>query len=961
MAKTPKTDMARHAGEGLEDYLKISLREKLPQKIMTLLDQTVTHKRISIVTKTDIDRLGHNSVQWLIVADDELMLVSDEETPRILNHLSRHQVTEFRCQNVVGSGMLQAQIDGMYIDILRYSNTLADKFHKVASKLHRWIHNEPINIYAEDEVDPRRCATCGLMLTFPGDVCPKCVNKGAVLARMIKLLSSYKYLALLMMGLLITGIALDLVVPQLTRFLVDNVLAEETGMTAGSAHSPGALRALLLIVAVLAAVQLGRAVVNMINGRLGNRIGTSITYDVRGKLVEHLQKLSVAYYDQQQVGSLVGRVAYDTEALHGFVAQLTGGFLFQLIMIVGVGVMMFSLNVKLAFFTLIPAPLVIAGSVLFWKYIYPRYYRYWEASSKQAGTLTGTLSGIRVVKAFSQEDHEVERFNKASGNLTDTRRNVDRATLTFNPIMALIFQFGGWIVWYVGGRGVLGTEMSLGSLMAFFGYLAMFYGPLTTLTQFTNWLTQFSTQAHRIFEIFDTPSEITEVETPVHVTDVKDSIQFENVTFGYNRNSPILNNLDLTIRAGEMIGIVGRSGSGKTTVVNLLSRFYDVNEGRITIDGVDLRQIGKHDLRNLIGVVLQEPFLFRGSIWQNLVYGKPEAEVQAVIAAAKSANAHDFIMQKPQGYDTWVGERGAGLSGGERQRTGIARVLLIDPKILILDEATSSVDPESEASIQTALAEVVKNRTTIAIAHRLSTLRNADRILVVNQGTIAEDGPHDELYERDGLYARLVRIQGQMSMPSVDRLNVEHDTDDPIPYQEESRLPHPRSHKTRWLDPEVAEISEDANGTMFVRVQDEGTYNAAYALRCLPVHYPRGYISLSILTVKKQIVEVGIIRDLDAWPEASRSCVERSLLKRYLVLTVRGVKAITPYTNYLELRLETDQGARSIMLRWQTDKAHSYGEHGKMLVDSEENRYLIPDVSKLPEAERKLFERYIYW
>ena len=939
--------------------ITMALREQLPQGILDLLQGSIESERdVLIATRTDIDRFGRNAVQWLAVTESELFVIVGGAEPAILNRLKKEQASEFRCQNVVGSGLLQAQTDGMYLDLLRFSNTLADKFHKVASKLHRWVQDQKIQIHEDDEIDPRRCKSCGLMLTFPGDVCPKCVNKGAVFGRMVTLLSSYKYLALLMMGLLLVGIALDLVVPQLTRFLVDNVLPTDRVVEQGGTP---AIRSLLTIVAILAVVQILRAGVNVVNGRLGNRIGTSITFDVRGKLVEHLQKLSVSYYDQQQVGSLVGRVAYDTEALHGFVAQLTGGFLFQLIMVVGVGIMMFSINVKLAMFTLIPAPLVITGSILFWKYIYPRYYRFWDASSKQAGTLTGTLSGIRVVKAFNQEEHEVSRFNKVSSNLTGTRRNVDGATLTFNPIMALIFQFGGWIVWYVGGKDVLGVEMSLGSLMAYFGYLAMFYGPLTTLTQFTNWLTQFSTQAHRIFEIFDTPVEIADATKPVKLKAVKDSIRFENVTFGYNRNNPILNNLELTIRSGEMIGIVGRSGSGKTTVVNLLSRFYDVNEGRVLIDGVDVRDIDKGDLRNLIGVVLQEPFLFRGSVWQNLVYGKPDASVEEVIASAKAANAHGFIMQKPQGYDTWVGERGAGLSGGERQRTGIARVLLIDPKILILDEATSSVDPESEASIQAALAEVVKNRTTIAIAHRLSTLRHADRILVVDQGTVAEDGSHEELVEKDGLYARLVRIQGQMTMPSVDRLTVENDLEDPIPYKETSRLPHPRSHHTRWLAPDIVKVHEDEFATMHVDVENEGTYSAAYALRCLPVHYPRGYISLRMLTKKKREVEIGIIRDLEEWPEESRQTIEHSLLKRYLVHNVRSISSIVVNSNYLDMKIVTDEGPRDIMLRWQTDKAHDYGKNGKMLIDSEENRYLIPDVAALPEKDRKLFERHIYW
>ena len=954
---SPKTD------------IRVSLLEVAPEKVMAKFAEAVTgaeSEQVPIIcTRTDIDRLGSEFEQWLLVSREHLVVIDAREN-RILHSLPINSAAEYRCQSVVGSGLLQAQLDGIFVDLLRFSNTLADKFHHIANKLHRSLHGHTLAIEPEDETDARRCSNCGLMLSFPGDVCPRCVNRGAVLGRMSKLLWGYRWLALLVMGLLIAGIALDLVVPQLTRYMVDSILpgnAEDADRVATSEDlMQTAFRSLLIIVAILAGTQIFRAAINMVNGRLGNWIGTTITFDIRHKLVSHLQKLSVSYYDQQQVGSLVGRVAYDTESLHGFVSQLTGGFLFQLIMVAGVGVMMFSINAKLAFFTLIPAPFVIFGSVLFWKYIYPRYYRFWEASSKQAGTLTGTLSGIRVVKAFNQEDREVDRFDTVSGHLRDTRRNVDRATLTFNPIMALLFQFGGWIVWYVGGLDVIGAHMSLGSLIAYLSYLAMFYGPLTTLSQFTNWLTQFSTQAHRIFEILDTPVEIAESKHPVHIDDFAGTIEFKDVTFGYSRNSPVLTNVNLKVDFGEMVGVVGRSGSGKTTIVNLISRFYDVNDGQVLIDGIDVRVLPKDDLRRLVGVVLQEPFLFRGSIWHNLVYGKPEATVEEVISAARAANTHNFIMDKPQAYDTWVGESGAGLSGGERQRIGIARVLLTNPKILILDEATSSVDPESEASIQAALAEVVKGRTTIAIAHRLSTLRNADRIMAVDNGTIAEAGSHEELLAKDGIYARLVRIQGQMTTPSVERLSVETDDgDESMPYLPTSSLPHPKGHRPRWLDPENTQIVQDETGRMDIEITDDGHYRSVFALRCLPVHYPNGFISLRFLTAKKRVIEVGLIRDLSEWSEEARDFVGQSLTKRYLVHLVTGVRAITSYTSYLEFDLVTENGPKKIMLRWQTDRAHDYGENGKMLIDTEENRYLIPDTDKLPERDRSLFQRYIYW
>ena len=513
-----------------------------PSVAARLADESVRDGQILLCAATDIDKHGRYHRQWLAVTAERLLVVSEDEPPQLILSMPLADATEYRCRSVIGSGLLQARVDGMFVDLLRYSNRMADTFHKIARKMDRSLQGEPIRIDPDEEVDPRRCPTCGLMLEFVGDTCPRCVSKGAVLARMSLLLAGYRKLAAIVMLLLVAGIGLDLVGPQLTRYLVDHVLpgsAEASAqLRANSAGSHQALVMLLGVVAILAASQIFRMGVNIFNGLLAARVGTAITADMRSRLVRHLNRLSVAYYDRQQVGSLVGRVAYDTEALHGFVVQLTGGFLFQLLMVVGVGVMMFSMNAKLALFTLIPAPFVTAGSYLFWRRIYPRYYRFWDASSKQAGMLSGTLSGIRVVKAFNQEDRENERFTRASDLLRRSRLGVDEATSLFNPVMGLLFQLGGWIVWFIGGRNVLLDKMSLGSLIAFFGYLSMFYGPLTMLSQFTNWLTQFATQAHRIFEILDTPVEITDAASPLQIDQVQGQIRFDDVTFGYNRHTP---------------------------------------------------------------------------------------------------------------------------------------------------------------------------------------------------------------------------------------------------------------------------------------------------------------------------------------------------------------------------------------------------------------------------------------
>ncbi|MCC7408115.1 MAG: DUF1854 domain-containing protein, partial [Phycisphaeraceae bacterium] len=372
------------------------------------------------------------------------------------------------------------------------------------------------------------------------------------------------------------------------------------------------------------------------------------------------------------------------------------------------------------------------------------------------------------------------------------------------------------------------------------------------------------------------------------------------------------------------------------------------------IDGLDVRKISTDDLRRQIGVVLQEPFLFRGSIYENLVYGKSNATPSEVITASKAGNCHDFILRSAHGYDTWVGERGAGLSGGERQRVSIARVVLADPRVLILDEATSSVDAESEAAIQAALGELVKGRTTIAIAHRLSTLRQADRILVVDQGRIAEDGRHDELVRADKFYAKLVRMQGVAAPSTVDEL-AQKDA-------EKKQSPETADFHPRWLTSDMAKIHLGGRGTLHVTVINDRIYSGVFAVRCFPVQHPSGYISLRYFNPEKRAVEVGIIEKLSDWPDDVQDLVRQSLLKRYLVHTVQAVKQARMLTGgFLELGVDTDLGPVTMVMRLQGDRAQDYGKGGKLLLDLDDNRYLIPDLEKLPERDRRLFTRYIYW
>lgn len=548
--------------------------------------------------------------------------------------------------------------------------------------------------------------------------------------------------------------AATLVPPYLTIPLMDDILIPFQN---GKAIDPW------LVVMYLAGL-LGAAL-------LGWGLGWARTYllalvsermgaDLRTTTYEHLLTLPLDYFGGKRTGDLMARIGSETDRINVFLSLHALDFLTDVLMIVMTAAILISINPLLAVVTLVPLPFIAWMIHVVRDRLRTGFEKIDRVWGEVTNVLADTIPGIRVVKAFAQEKREAERFRIANAYNLKVNDRLNRTWSLFTPSVSLLTEIGLLVVWGFGIWQVARGRITVGVLTAFIAYIGRFYTRLDSMSRIVSVTQKAAAGAKRIFDILDHVSNVPEPANPVKLASVQGRIELNDLGFRYGSRA-VIRDLDLVIEPGEMIGLVGHSGSGKSTLVNLICRFYDVTDGAIKVDGTDIRRFAVADYRRHVGLVLQEPFLFFGTIAQNIAYGKPDATREEIVAAARAAHAHDFILRLPQGYDSLVGERGQGLSGGERQRISIARALLIDPRILILDEATSAVDTETEKEIQKALDNLVQGRTTIAIAHRLSTLRKADRLVVMDRGEIVEVGPHDELMERQGAYWRLYQAQAR--------------------------------------------------------------------------------------------------------------------------------------------------------------------------------------------------------
>lgn len=577
-----------------------------------------------------------------------------------------------------------------------------------------------------------------------------------VLKRLVLSLRPYWRTLALIAVILFAQAGAELLPPLFQREIIDGVIARQDLSRLGLL-----LGGMVLTYAVLRGI-------NVADQYLRHALGEKFIYDLRVRLYAYLQRLSLSFFERTSTGELMSRLTNDVNSLEDFITHGSTLTTVDLVRLLSTGAMLFVLDWRLALAVLVPLPVMAAGLRWFNKKVRPMYRQVRARLGDINAQLQDSLAGMRVIQAFGQEEAQLERFSAESRAYYQARVRAIRTWATFFPIFRFIASTGPILVLGVGAWLIVEGRSSLGTLVAFLSYTTAFYEPLHRLTEVDNMIQQALAAAERIFELLDTLPEVQDAPEACALSAVRGEVRFEDVHFRYGDGDEVLHDVDFTIAPGEVVALVGPSGAGKTSIANLLSRFYDPIHGRVFLDGHDLREIELACLRKHVAVVLQDTFLFNTTVRENIRFGKLDATDDEIVAAAQAAYADEFIRQLPSGYDTEIGERGVRLSGGQKQRLALARAILANPRVLILDEATSSVDAEAEYLIQQALQKVLEGRTALIIAHRLSTIRNANKIIALEGGRIREVGDHRELLRQGGLYSQLYRRQVEMAVAGED-------------------------------------------------------------------------------------------------------------------------------------------------------------------------------------------------
>ncbi len=750
-------------------------------------------ERILLALRLDLDIDGQFGETWLAIDTDKSTLyrmsvssktapvsAAAQQNPDKKKKAPKADLNRFRdaafktftlssmegtyVDNFVSSNRLLTLWDGGETVIIAYcTNACKRRLFAFIDLMERFRNDSEVR-----EDDPifeqfnARCPKCGRVYEDQNRrICSHCTNQKAVVRRLLKYFGAFKLELATVLFCMVMSSVISLVNPIISgKIFYDQVITAPgtlaNGQKVGTLHTMGWVYALIAIMFGIAVFSLFNSIVQ---SRANARMSTRVTLNMKMDIFSAMQHLSLSFFNNNQTGRLITRVNSDAETIRSFFIDGVPALIINGLNFIGLTIFLFTINWKLTIIVFIPVPFV----VLIFKFMLPKLWRMyslvWRRQSSVNAVLSDSLTGVRVVKAFAKEAEETNRFYSYSEKLYDTNLKLNLVSLTIFPLVGLLIGISSNAIWGFGGINVMNETMTYGEFTTYLSYLGMIFGPLNFFTQFANIMTNTANSAQRMFEIIDTVPEICDAPDAVEIDRFKGEIEFRKVCFHYTPNRPILKDVSFVIHPGDHIGLVGHTGAGKSTIANLINRLYDVISGEILIDGVNVKKIKGKSMRKNIAIVSQEIYLFKGSIADNIRYGKPDATMDEIIAASRAANAHDFILSLPDGYETIVGTGSRSLSGGQKQRISIARAILLDPAILILDEATAAMDTETERLIQDALNVLIEGRTTITIAHRLSTLKDCNYLFALDNGEIAESGTHDELIAKKGIFYRLYTLQ----------------------------------------------------------------------------------------------------------------------------------------------------------------------------------------------------------
>lgn len=723
------------------------LKFELPKTAVSCV-QMDTGERIYYAVPFDVAEDGSFLPDsYLVVTTRHLWVISKGE---LREKLDLSQCRHAKAEPKIGCGLLVLEHQGVSRYVVQYSAKHLSRYAYVARGINILISGRGEEVVSGEY--EKICPNCGKAI--PGTrYCPHCSKEGGFWRNFLAMAAPYKKSFVGIIALMILASVVTLLNPEVQKHLVDEVLTKGNG----------GMSVAFTCLGIMFGLSIGIVVINILKSYYCTVLGARIAKDLREQLFAKIQILSLSFINDRRPGELMNRIVSDTGRIREFMEKTFCNMFTVCFIFLCDVIFMLALNVKLALFSFIFIPIAAAVTYGFRKNIHRRFHLQWKRGDDVNSNLQDVISGMRVVKSYGREEAEKVKFNHLADEFCHVQTRNEVFWAVFNPWMNFLMGAGVFLVVYFGGIDVLDGEMTTGELLQFVTYTQLLYQYLNWMTNMPRQLINLISGIERINDVLAQEPFIEDVEHPVDL-DVQGEIEFRHATFGYKSYQPVLEDLNLTIRKGEMIGIVGASGTGKSTLINLIMRLYEVDDGNLLVDGHDIKEIRSDKFHAQIGVVLQETFLFSGTILNNIRFSRPDATYEEVIRAAKMANAHEFISKTPDGYNTYVGEKGYNLSGGERQRIAIARAILNEPKLLILDEATASLDTESEYMIQKALERLTDGRTTFAIAHRLSTLKNADRLIVIDGHQVAEVGSHEELIRRKGIYYRLVKAQMEMQM-----------------------------------------------------------------------------------------------------------------------------------------------------------------------------------------------------